>query len=73
MATVTEQFAPALEAMRAQLSEIEEKVVTGYTMADAIREGSSVTNQETGGYGKDNNACALAAGAVAATARGYAM
>jgi hypothetical protein len=73
MATLTEtRFPVATEALRDVLSEIEEKVVTGYTLADAIREGSTVTAQEFG-WGAGDKACALSAAAVAATARGYSV
>lgn len=71
MATATEtRFPEATEALRDVLSEIEEKVVTGYTLADAIREGSTVTTQEYN-WGSGDRACALSAGSIAATARGY--
>jgi hypothetical protein len=68
--TLDERFAPAIEKMAEELALIEEKVVTGYTLADAIREGSSVTTQEYG-WGHGENACALSAGCIAAKARGY--
>ncbi len=53
------------------LATIEEKVITGYTLADAIREGASVTNQANKSYGRSGHACALTAAAIAAHARGY--
>lgn len=59
------------DELRAVLSEIEMDVLTNYTLADAIREGSSVTEQ-TGGWGNGETACALTAAVVAAKARGYA-
>lgn len=68
--TITEQFAPALTALEQDLLTIEEKVVTGYTLADAMREGSSVSDQAYG-WGSGLNACALSAAAIAGTARGY--
>lgn len=71
MATVTETFAPAVDHLKETLAAIEEKVVMGYTLADAMREGSTVTTQEYG-WGGDESACALSAAAIAATARGYA-
>jgi hypothetical protein len=70
--TVEETFAPAIEHLRDDLAKIEEAVVTGYTLADAIREGSSVTTQEHG-WGSGETACALSAGSIAATARGYSV
>ncbi len=52
------------------LGEIEMGVVTqGYTLADAIREGSRVTTQKFG-WGDGNTACAWSAAYLAARARG---
>jgi hypothetical protein len=66
--TITETFAEEI----AMLAAIEEKVVTGYTLADAIREGASVTDKAECSYGSEGRACALTAAALAAQARGYA-
>jgi len=52
------------------LASIDERVTTGYTLADAIREGATVTEQAHG-WGTDQTACALAAGYLAARARGW--
>ena len=41
-----------------------------YTLADAIREGSSVTDKANG-WGDGAEACALHAAVIAAKARGY--
>jgi len=60
-----------VEHLKAELAEIEEKVVTGYTLADAIREGASVTGKKSGGWIDRSNACSLGAGWIAARARGY--
>lgn len=68
--TLTREFAPALSEMETELAKIEERVVTGYTLADAMREGSTVTNQAMN-WGGQKEACALSAAAIAATARGY--
>lgn len=57
--------------LKEALAEVEEKVVTGYTLADAIREGASVSDQAFGRYLKGESACALASAFVAATARGF--
>ena len=58
------------EAFKNDLGEIEMKVETeGYTLADAIREGSTVTTQEIGGWGDGETACALTSGWLAAKAR----
>lgn len=52
------------------LRESELDVMTSYTLADAIREGSTVTGQAYG-WGSGANACALSAARLAARARGY--
>ena len=59
-----------IDHLRQTLGEIELEVLTSYTLADAIREGSSVTDQKTGGWGDGKNACALTAAYIAAKARG---
>lgn len=66
--TITETYADEI----AELAAIETKVLTGYTLADAIREGASVTSQAHGTFGSTGRACALTAAALAAQARGYA-
>jgi hypothetical protein len=71
MSTAVEVWDPAIMHLRDDLSQIEEKVVFGYTLADAIREGSSVTGQAYN-WGGSGAACALSAGFIAAKARGYA-
>jgi hypothetical protein len=62
----------AIDKLREELGDIELTVLTGYTLADAMREGCSVTSQLTHGYVQGNNACALGAAVIAATARGLA-
>ena len=47
-----------VDELRTIIDEIGLEVATSYTLADAIREGSSVTEQSTG-WGDGNNACAL--------------
>lgn len=59
------------EQLKAELGEIELEVTTGYTLADAIREGSSVTKQAVGSWGTGETACALSAALISAKARGY--
>jgi hypothetical protein len=54
-----------------ELAAIELGVLTSYTLADAMREGSTVTGQKVGGWIEGDNACALGAAFVAATARGW--
>ena len=58
------------DELREMLNGIELEVTTSYTLADAIREGSSVTEQAQG-WGQGEKACALHAGIIAAMARGY--
>lgn len=60
-----------IRELREQLAEIEMGVLTSYTLADAIREGCSVTTQKVGGYGAGREACAMSAAVIAAKARGY--
>lgn len=60
-----------VDELAAQINEIGMEVTTSYTLADAIREGASVTTQEYG-WGNGDSACALTAAVVAAKARGYA-
>lgn len=45
--------------------------ITSYTLADAIREGSSVTEQLHGGFEADGKVCALTAAVIAAKSRDY--
>lgn len=66
----TEKIAP-VEQLKAELALIEEKVITGYTFADAIREGASVTDQLQYGYVHGARACGNGAAWIAAAARGY--
>jgi len=75
--TTTTTAAPAPETapiteehILAQLRAMELDAVTSYTLADAMREGSTVTTQEHG-WGSGGNACALSAARLAARARGY--
>lgn len=63
-------LAPEIEKLRETFQEIEDKVTTRFTLADAIREGSTVTNQEIGGWFDHAKACALSAAAVSLVARG---
>lgn len=64
---------PGIDQLRQELGEIEMGVLTGYTLADAIREGSSVTDKATDGWlGSQGEACALSAALIAAKARGRA-
>lgn len=63
---------PKVDALRETLGEIELDVLTSYTLADAIREGSTVTGQAIGAWATPSGqACALSAALIAAKARGY--
>jgi len=71
MTKVDEKAAELSEQLKAELGEIDFRVTTGYTLADAMREGSSVTDQAVGAWGyEDGSMCALSAAVVAGVARG---
>lgn len=70
METTVKTEADVLADLRSTLGEIELGVLTRYTLADAIREGSTVTRQAYG-WGSGEQACALSAAYLAAKARGY--
>lgn len=61
---------PAIEQIKADLAEIEETVVMGYTLADAMREGSQHTEQARTWLGESGSVCALSAAFLSAKARG---
>lgn len=52
------------------LAEIEEQVVTGISLGDLIRRGSTKTEQANG-WGSGGDACALSAAALEAKDLGY--
>lgn len=56
--------------LEADINKIGMEVLTGYTLADAIREGSTVSDQAYA-WGNGDTACALTAGVIAAKARGF--
>lgn len=63
------------EELKQTLAEVELEVLTeGFTLADAIREGSTTTGQAVGGFVKReaNEVCALSAALMSAKARGLA-
>lgn len=70
MTTIVDDH-PAIAEIKADLAEIEMGVLTSYTLADAIREGSAKTEQAVGTFRRDDAVCALSAGYLAAKARGY--
>ncbi len=68
MNSVVEQ---KVEQIRSNISTDElEAMSRPFTLADAIREGSTVSTQEYG-WGNGENACALSAAVMSAKARGY--
>lgn len=78
MDTVTTDIAPVVALreklgteLEQELGEIELKVTTSYTLADAIREGAGVTNKLEGSFIQGGEACALGAAWIAGKARGY--
>lgn len=70
--TTTDPFNDTFAEEIAALAAIEVQVLTTYTLADAIREGASVTEQAHGTFGDRGRTCALSAACLAAKARGYA-
>ena len=74
--TVEEQVARLKDQLddrtKALMAEIELGVATRYTLADAIREGVTVSEQAIGSFADDaGRMCAMSAAVVAAKARGY--
>ncbi len=66
---IDQKAAELNEQLKSELGEIELRTME-YTLADAIREGSSVTTQAYN-WGNGETACALSAAAIAARARGF--
>lgn len=66
-----EQKSQELKELRQELGEIELGVIGHYTLADAIREGSKVSEHNQAGWGDGNSACALTAAVIAAKSRDY--
>ena len=58
-----------VDELTEQLEDMDLERAMNYSLADAIREGSTVTDQEVGGWGDGETACALSAAALAAKAR----
>lgn len=69
MSKIDERAALLSEQLKAELGEIELRSME-YTLADAIREGSTVSIQ-TIGYGDGETACALTAAVIAGKGRGF--
>ena len=70
MSSINEKALELSKKLEAEMAGTEMQVVTGYSLADAIREGSSVTTQEYG-WGCGSTACAMTAAVISAKARGY--
>lgn len=70
MSKIDEKAAELTRALEAELGNIELTTME-YTLADAIREGSKVTEHNQLGWGDGENACAMSAGVIAARARGF--
>lgn len=70
MIKIDEKATELGDELRKELGEIELRTME-YTLADAIREGSSVTEQAVGKFGNGLTACALTAAVISAKARGY--
>lgn len=70
MSKIDEKAAELDELLKKELGEIELTSME-YTLADAVREGSLVSEQEVGGWGNGETACAMTASVIAARARGY--
>lgn len=62
---------PSVDLIKQDLAEIELDVLSNFTLADAIREGSKHTNQLHYTFVHDNGLCALSAAYMSAQARGY--
>ena len=60
-----------VDELRKVIDEIGLDVATSYTLADAIREGSKVTDHNQAGWGDGDNTCALSSAVLAAKARKY--
>lgn len=60
-----------VDELREMLGGIEMDVLTSYTLADAMREGSKVSEQSVGTWGQGETMCALHAAVTSAAARGF--
>lgn len=67
---MTTKLDEKVDQLRADIDTIGLEVLTGYTLADAIREGASVTDPAVG-WGTGESACALTSAVIAAKARNY--
>ena len=60
-----------VEELRATIDNIALEVTTSYTLADAMREGATVSGQAYNWTDSAGNMCSMSAAVVAAKARGY--
>ena len=70
MSKIDEKAAELSELLKAELGDIELTTME-YTLADAIREGSRVSEHNQAGWGDGETACAMTAGIISARSRGY--
>lgn len=70
MSTSTKEKADELKGIL-EATEVRDLERMQFNLADAIREGSTVSNQEIGGWGDGESQCALHAAVTSAVARGY--
>jgi len=70
MSKIDEKAEELAELRKQELGEVELGVIGEYTLADAIREGSLVSEQACG-WGDGVKACALTAAVISAKSRGY--
>lgn len=63
--------ADPVDRLRSAIDSAELESLTSYSLADAVREGCTVTRKLEGGWLQGNSACVMGAAAVSARARGY--
>lgn len=68
---IDEKAAELNETLKAELGVIELGVTTNFTLADAIREGSLVSEHSQDGWGDGESACALTAAVISARSRSF--
>lgn len=70
MNKIDEKAEQLSKELQAELDEVSLRV-SEYSLSDAIREGSLVTEHSKSGWGDGDSACALSAGVIAARRRGH--
>jgi hypothetical protein len=71
MSNKIDEKAAELTELRQELGTIELNVIGNFTLADAIREGSLVSEHNQCGWGNGENSCALTAAVLSARSRGF--